>query len=110
MEKILEDWAHVLPADEKARIVIKPNLNNDLVALVGNCVDLRVLCSLVEGLINRGYRNLAIADGSNVGIDKRDIDTMRRLRVAKLGPRYGIDIVNLSREDAPTSRSRRRSP
>ena len=73
MERILEDWAHLLPKDTGARIVIKPNLNNDLVALVGNCVDLRVLCSLVEGLINRGYRNLAIADGSNVGIDKRDI-------------------------------------
>ena len=99
IEQILEDWGHLLPEDTDARIVIKPNLNNDLVALVGNCVDLRVLCSLVEGLINRGYRNLAIADGSNVGIDKRDIDTMRRLRVAKLGPRYGIDIVNLNRED-----------
>jgi uncharacterized protein (DUF362 family)/NAD-dependent dihydropyrimidine dehydrogenase PreA subunit len=96
VEQILNDWAEGLPKDPAARILIKPNLNNDLVALVGNCVDLRVLCSLVEGLLNRGYRNLVIADGSNVGIDKRNIDTMRRLRVDRLAERYGIDLLNLN--------------
>jgi len=98
VEQILEDFSDRLPTDPEARILIKPNLNNDLVALVGNCVDLRVMCSLVEGLLNRGLRNIAIADGSNVGIDKRDIDTMRRLRVDKLAARYGIEIINLNRE------------
>lgn len=96
IEQILNDWSQILPQDPAARILIKPNLNNDLVALVGNCVDLRVLCSLVEGLLNRGYRNIVIADGSNVGIDKRNIDTMHRLRVDRLAQRYGIDLLNLN--------------
>ena len=54
-----------LGADRDARIVVKPNLNNDLVALTGNCVDLRVLEALFVGLRRRGYRDLTVADGSN---------------------------------------------
>jgi len=99
IEQILTDWAHRLPADAGARIVIKPNLNNDLVALVGNCSDLRVLCSIVEGLKNRGYHNIAVADGSNVGIARRDIDSLKRLRVSKLRDRYDIDVIDLNRDD-----------
>ena len=43
IETILTDWSNNLPKDVNAKIVIKPNLNNDLVALTGNCTDLRVL-------------------------------------------------------------------
>ncbi len=99
VERILDAWGHLLPADADARIVIKPNLNNDLVALVGNCSDLRVLCSLVEGLKNRGYHHLVIADGSNVGIARRGIDSMKRLRVSKLAERYDLEVVDLNQDD-----------
>lgn len=99
IEQILGDWGHALPADHDARIVIKPNLNNDLVALTGNCADLRVLCSLIEGLQNRGYRNLCVADGSNVGMARRGIDGFKRLRIGTLGERYGVDIVDLNHDD-----------
>ncbi len=99
IEQILTDWAHILPADRGARVVIKPNLNNDLVALVGNCTDLRVLCSIVEGLKNRGYHNIAVADGSNVGIARRDIDSLKRLRVSALRDRYDIEVIDLNRDD-----------
>lgn len=97
VERILEDWAHVLPERPDARVVIKPNLNNDLVALTGNCTDLRVLCSLIEGLQARGYTDITLCDGSNVGIERRDIDTFKRLRVAALRERYGIRLVDLNR-------------
>ncbi len=97
VEQILTDWAHVLPEHKDARVVIKPNLNNDLVALTGNCTDLRVLCSLIEGLQHRGYTDITVCDGSNVGVERRDIDTFKRLRIAALRERYGVTLVDLNR-------------
>ena len=99
VESILDDFADRLPDNPEARVVIKPNLNNDLVALTGNCTDLRVIGSLIEGLLNRGYRNLLLADGSNVGVDRRGIDSFRRLRVDRLASRYGIDLLDLNKDE-----------
>jgi uncharacterized protein (DUF362 family)/ferredoxin len=99
MARILADWEHRLPADRRARIVVKPNLNNDLVALSGNCVDLRVLDALFQGLRDRGYTDLTVADGSNVGIARRGIDTFKRLRVASVAARHGVRVVDLNTDD-----------
>lgn len=99
LERMLADWEHKLPADRDARIVLKPNLNNDLVALTGNCVDLRVLVGLVEGLRRRGYRKLVIADGSNVGVARRGISTFKRLRVERLKALYDVDTVDLNQDE-----------
>lgn len=96
VEVVLEDFRDRLPGDSAARIVIKPNLNNDLIALVGNSTDLRVLAALVEGLLNRGHTNLLIADGANVGVDRRGIDGFSRLRVDRLARHYGIELANLN--------------
>lgn len=87
-----------LPADKGARILIKPNLNNDLLGLTGNSADLRVLCSLIEGLRDFGYTNLTVADGANVGVERRNIDVFKRLRVRSLRDRYGVRIVDLNRD------------
>jgi uncharacterized protein (DUF362 family)/ferredoxin len=95
--RVLRDRADRLPSDKSARIVIKPNLNNDLVALTGNSADLRVLCSLIEGLQGLGYTDLTVADGANVGIERRGIDVFTRLRVAALRDRYGVKLVDLNR-------------
>ena len=95
---LLDAWAGTLPADRRARIVIKPNLNNDLVALTGNSVDLRVLAALIEALQQRGYTDLTVADGSNIGIERRGIDTFARLRVDRLAERYGVRLVNLNQD------------
>ena len=84
MAALLDVFSDDLPKDLSAHIVLKPNLNNDLVALSGNCTDLRVLSALIEGLQARGYTRFTIADGSNVGVDRRDIDTFKRLRVDAL--------------------------
>lgn len=81
-----------------ARVLIKPNLNNDLVALTGNSTDLRVLCALIEALQALGHREITVADGPNVGIERRGIDVFRRLRISGLRDRYGVRIVDLNRE------------
>lgn len=88
-----------LPTDLGARIVLKPNLNNDLVALTGNSVDLRILAGAIEALQARGYTDLTVADGSNVGVERRGIDTMKRLRVDKLCARYGVRTVDLNHDE-----------
>jgi uncharacterized protein (DUF362 family)/ferredoxin len=96
VRRILAD--HALPADKRAKILVKPNLNNDLVALTGNSTDLRVLCSLIEGLADLGYRDVTLADGANVGVERRNIDVFRRLRIEAMRQRYGIRIADLNRE------------
>lgn len=98
VEALITGWESRLPAKRGARVVIKPNLNNDLVALTGNCADLRVLAALVEALQRRGYTDLTIADGSNVGIERRNISTFRRLRLDRLATRYGLRTVDLNRD------------
>jgi uncharacterized protein (DUF362 family)/ferredoxin len=99
VERIVADWEHKLPSSRDARIVVKPNLNNDLVALTGNCVDLRVLEGLFAALRRRGYRDLTVADGSNVGVARRGIDTFRRLRVAAVAERHGVRVVDLNTDE-----------
>ncbi|MSP56545.1 MAG: DUF362 domain-containing protein [Myxococcales bacterium] len=95
---LLAEWEHRLPLDRATAIVIKPNLNNDLVALSGNCTDLRVLDALCFELRERGYTDITIADGSNVGIARRDISTFKRLRVDSLNVRYGVRTVDLNKD------------
>ena len=96
---LLDAHTDRLPSDRAAQILIKPNLNNDLVALTGNSVDLRVLAALIEALQQRGYTDLTVADGSNIGIERRGIDTFARLRVDRLVERYGVRLVNLNQDD-----------
>lgn len=99
--ELLTTFEDRLPSDMAAHIVIKPNLNNDLVALTGNCADLRVLAHICESLQARGYTRITIADGSNVGVERRGIDAMGRLRVDKLCQRLGVGLVDLN-QDAGT--------
>jgi uncharacterized protein (DUF362 family)/ferredoxin len=96
---LLATFEDRLPADRAARIVVKPNLNNDLVALTGNCVDHRVLGALLGALRERGYTDLCVADGSNVGVERRRIDTFKRLRVDRLAARHGARVVDLNRDE-----------
>ena len=96
LESSLAVFRGRLPTDLDARIVIKPNLNNDLCGLTGNSTDLRVLCALLEALRDRGYRDLTIADGANVGVARRGIDVFKRLRLRGLQTRYGVRLVDLN--------------
>ncbi len=85
-----------LPAARDTRIVIKPNCNNDLVALTGNSVDLRVLWALLAALRRRGYRDVVVADGPNVGVERRGIDVLRRLGVDRVAGAHGARVVDLN--------------
>lgn len=96
---IVRGWADRLPTRRDARIVVKPNLNNDLVALTGNCTDLRVLAALLGQLRDRGYTDLVVADGSNVGVARRGIDTFHRLRLDGLAALYGARLVDLNTDE-----------
>lgn len=89
-----------LPDSRKALILIKPNLNNDLNALTGNSTDLRIMTILIECLKDRGYANIVVGDGHNVGVDRRGINVFRRLRVDTLCQRYGIRFLNLNRDES----------
>ena len=95
---LLDAFADRLPADRGARVVVKPNLNNDLPALSGNSVDLRVLDALLGALTDRGYHHVTVADGSNVGVERRNINSFRRLRVDRLAERHGARLVDLNHD------------
>jgi uncharacterized protein (DUF362 family)/Pyruvate/2-oxoacid:ferredoxin oxidoreductase delta subunit len=98
VEAVFEQLGSRLPASDAA-VVIKPNLNNDLPALVGNCTDLRVLQALLEVLRDRGHTDITVADGSNVGMERRNIDTFGRLRVDRLARRFGARTLDLNRTE-----------
>jgi uncharacterized protein (DUF362 family) len=89
-----------LPTDRSARILLKPNLNNDLVALTGNATDLRLLRTLLEALRVRGYRDLTVADGPNFGIRRKGINAIHRLAVDRLAALYDAPVRDLN-DDEP---------
>jgi uncharacterized protein (DUF362 family)/ferredoxin len=85
-----------LPEEKDAAILVKPNLNNDLSALTGNSTDLRILAELIKILQQRGYINITIADGPNVGVFRKGIDEFSRLGVRRLAEHFGVALVNLN--------------
>jgi len=89
-----------LPTDRSAQILLKPNLNNDLVALTGNATDLRLLRALLEALLARGYYNLTVADGPNFGIRRKGINVLHRLAVDRLAALYGAQVCDLNDDEA----------
>jgi uncharacterized protein (DUF362 family) len=94
---MLEDRVEALAG---TRVLLKPNLNNDLNALTGNSTDLRVLTALIEVLQDHGADHITIADGPNVGVERRGIDVFRRLRVDRLARRHGVHTLDLNRSPA----------
>jgi uncharacterized protein (DUF362 family)/ferredoxin len=85
-----------LPVQPDARILLKPNLNNDLSALTGNSTDLRVLAALIRALQERGYANITIADGPNIGTYRKGIDVFGRLGVRALARHFDVQLLDLN--------------
>ncbi|MBQ09338.1 MAG: hypothetical protein CMD96_06070 [Gammaproteobacteria bacterium] len=81
---------------KEASILLKPNLNNDLLALTGNSTDLRVLAALIQVLQEQGYTNITIADGPNIGIYRKSINVFNRLGVEALARHFGVQLVDLN--------------
>jgi uncharacterized protein (DUF362 family) len=88
----------ILPKNKNAKILIKPNLNNDLNALTGNSTDLRIIVSVVESLQKRGYKDITLADGPNCGVNHIGIDVFGRLCLDKIADIYKIKLKNLNKE------------
>ena len=99
VSKMLEYIA--LPAESASTILVKPNLNNDLCALTGNSTDLRLVVAVIEALHERGYSDIVVADGPNIGTYRKGIDILERLGVRALCARFGIECVDLNY--APTA-------
>ena len=85
-----------LPPQPDALILLKPNLNNDLSALTGNSTDLRLIAAVIEALQQRGYTNITIGDGPNVGVHRKGIDVFERLGVRALCAHYGVECVDFN--------------
>jgi uncharacterized protein (DUF362 family)/ferredoxin len=95
---ILAMYQDLLPLIQDTPILLKPNLNNDLTALTGNSVDLRFLAALVGTLRGKGYENIWIGDGPNLGVHRLGIDVFARLGVRALADRLGVRLVDFNRE------------
>ncbi len=97
IDKTLDNYK--LPKDKNARIVLKPNFNNDMNALIGNSTDLRVIVGIIKALQKRKYKNITIAEGPNCGIDHMNIDVFKRLRIDKIAELFNVSLVNLNKSD-----------
>lgn len=97
VEVILEHHEAILPIAQDALILLKPNLNSDMIGLTGNTTDLRVIASVVRGLQRRGYENITVADGTSSGFLNAGIDVMGRLALPSMAKRLGFHLVDLNR-------------
>jgi uncharacterized protein (DUF362 family)/ferredoxin len=106
ISSVVRSWLDkaALPNQPDARILLKPNLNNDLSALTGNSTDLRVLAAVIETLQQRGCARIVVGDGPNIGTYRKGIDVLERLGVRALCAHYGIECVDLNH--APTAEIR----
>jgi len=97
---VMERFAPQLPADRTARILLKPNCNNDLPSVFGNSTDLRLIKAVIDFLHERGYRRLTIGDGPNIGTFRKGIDVLGRLGLRALAGHSGVEVVDLNRAPA----------
>src|SRR3989344_5474285 len=97
IDKILDNYE--LPKNKNAKIVLKPNLNNDMNALIGNSTDLRVIVGVIKALQKRKYTDITIADGPNCGIDHMNINVFKRLKIDKIAEFFNVKLVNLNKSD-----------
>ena len=100
IEKIIQ--TQNLPKSKNALILLKPNLNNDLIALTGNSTDLRIIVALIKALKKRKYTNIVIADGPNCGIDHYGIDVFSRLKLDEIARIFKVKLTNLNKAESKT--------
>ena len=102
LEHILSEAS--LPKNPNACILLKPNFNNDLIGLTGNSTDLRVLHRTIRSLQGKGYTNLSVVDGPNLGVARMGADVFRRLGVLRLCEKAGVRCLDVNRlENTPVT-------
>ncbi len=99
IEEIMERNKKTLPKNKKAKILIKPNFNNDLNGLTGNSSDLRIIISVIKSLKKRKYQNLTLADGPNCGVNHIGIDVFSRLCLKEIAKKFKIKLINLNKSE-----------
>lgn len=92
----LEKYKDIFPSSEKAKILLKPNLNSNMNALTGNTTDLRILSALIQFLKEKGYTNIIIGEGTNSGFYRNKIGVISRLKVDELARYYGVKVKDLN--------------
>jgi len=102
IENIFKENKKILPKNKNAKILIKPNFNNDLNALTGNSTDLRIIVSVLKSLKKRNYKNIIIADGPNCGINHIGINVFSRLCIDKIAKKFNVKLLNLNKDEGKT--------
>ena len=95
IDKIIQ--VQTLPNSKNALILLKPNLNNDLIALTGNSTDLRIIVAVIRALKKREYNNIIVADSPNCGVSNYGIDVIQRLKINKIAELFNIKAVDLNK-------------
>lgn len=96
MREFFDLWQG-LPENRNARIVVKPNFNNDINGLMSNSTDLRVIVGAIRELKNRGYHDITIAEGPNGGVVRQGIDVFKRLRIDRIAKKFDVKFVDLNK-------------
>lgn len=99
IEEIFKLNQKILPNNKNARILIKPNFNNDLNAITGNSTDLRIIISVLSSLKKRNYKDITLADGPNCGIDHIGIDVFSRLCLSQVAKMFKVSLKNLNYDE-----------
>ncbi len=93
---ILDKFSGALPQTPVGKVLIKPNLNANMIALTGNTTDLRLLAAVILGLKERGYSDITIGEGTNSGFYRNKIDIISLLRVRALAEHYQVKLLDLN--------------
>jgi len=93
---LLERYGRLFPVSKEAKILLKPNLNATMNALTGNTTDLRLLASVIEYLKAKGYKHIAIGEGTNSGYYRNHINVISRLKVDRLAKYFGVQVIDLN--------------
>lgn len=96
VDAILEKFSDALPQEAGGTILIKPNLNANMIALTGNTTDLRLLAAVIIGLKQRGFGNITIGEGTNSGFYRNKIDIISLLRVRALAEHHQVQFRDLN--------------
>lgn len=89
-----------LPKDKNKMVLLKPNLNNDMIALTGGTTDLRIIVSVIIHLKKKGHNNIIIGDGPNTGMYHGNIDVFERLRIKEIAERFDIKYIDFNYADS----------
>ena len=93
---LLGEYRYLLPGSKRTHILLKPNLNSDMIGLTGNTTDLRLIAGVVHSLQRGGYNNITVADGTSSGFLNAGINVMDRLALPGLAKQLGFHLVDLN--------------